>query len=40
MFDWVLNTPLNTIKKFFQRLQIKVNEFFNFFQLLTFPTSI
>ena len=30
MFDWVLNTPLNTIKNFFWRFQIKVNDFFNF----------
>ena len=36
MFDWVLNTPLNTIKKFFWYFQIKVNDFFNFFSTISF----
>ena len=38
MFDWVLNTPLNTITIFISwRFQIKVNEFFNFFSTINFP---
>ena len=36
MFDWVLNTPLNTIKNFFWYFQIKVNDFFNFFSTISF----
>ena len=36
MFDWVLNTPLNTINFFFWRFQIKVNDFFNFFSTINF----
>ena len=37
MFDWVLNTPLNTITNFFlTRFQIKVNDFFNFFSPFNF----
>ena len=36
MFDWVLNTPLNTINLFFWRFQIKVNDFFNFFSTINF----
>ena len=36
MFDWVLNTPLNTITIFFWRFQIKVNDFFKFFSTINF----
>ena len=36
MFDWVLNTPLNTINFFFWCFQIKVNDFFNFFLIVNF----
>ena len=34
MFEWILNTTLNTVTNFFQ---IKVDDFF--FQRLTFPTN-
>ena len=40
MFDWVLNTPLNTIKKNFPGVsKIKLMTFSIFFQRLTFPAN-
>ena len=39
MFDWVLNTPLNTITNFFhinKRFHIKFNDFLNFFSTSNF----
>ena len=40
MFDWVLNTPLNTITIFFPDIPtLKFMTFRIFFQRLTFPTN-
>ena len=40
MFDWVLNTPLNTITNVFPDVsKLKLMTFRNFFHQLTFPTN-
>ena len=40
MFDWLLNTPLNTITNFFPDVsKTKLLNFCIFLQLLTFPTN-
>ena len=36
MFDWVLNTPLNTIFFFSDVSKIKVNDFLNLFSTINF----
>ena len=40
MFDWVLNMPLKTTTIFFPDVsKLKLMNFWNFFQWLTFPTN-